>query len=213
MLLFSTSGIFGSTQWQTSSWAASPRASYWLHTKVERVIYENGLDWDTSIDEVAYTRCSGEGRFVRGKAGVRLYTTFRCYVEPRQDDASISAADPFWITFRVLSPNKWSYAVRSDPADAGSPRNSYWSRAEVERVIYENGLEWNTGVDEVAHTECSGEGRFMLSKARARLYRTFRCYVEPLPGEAYVFSPDPYWIIFHVLGPDDWDYALLDYEG
>jgi hypothetical protein len=83
------------------------------------------------------------------------------------------------------------------------PTQWYWSHTSAEATLYDEGLDWEEGYDNVDFAYCRGEGQWLNSRVTGRrLFRHFRCYIEADNG-------DTYFIRFHVLTKHRWSFTWL----
>jgi hypothetical protein len=93
-------------------------------------------------------------------------------------------------------------------APANAQAAWFWGKKEAQKALLREGLEWESGYEEVLVARCVGQGRWIWNDSQTvRLFRKFRCYV-------YTTAPvgeDEYYIRFLVKGKVRWDYEFLNY--
>jgi hypothetical protein len=84
----------------------------------------------------------------------------------------------------------------------------FWAKKEAQNALLREGLDWDSGHEEVLVARCVGQGRWIWNDSQTvRLFRKFRCFV-------FTTAPvgeDEYYIRFLVKGKFRWDYEFLHY--
>jgi len=77
---------------------------YWGKGTAENAILDEGLQWDSSFDEVYDARCYPWGKWIPSNSGkYRLWKHFRCIVSTFDDE-------DYWISFHVTSKYTWTFS-------------------------------------------------------------------------------------------------------